>query len=103
LILVLTGGELPAMTVINGVVRLLPGTPRCPCFPWNEESHTSLLLEHSALHAAQPAFRGLGRGPRCCAAGDHGAVAVGAPSSSSNRTPSAQADLYPAGSPESNA
>ena len=23
---VLTGGELPAMTVINGVVRLLPGT-----------------------------------------------------------------------------
>ena len=42
---VLTGGELPAMTIINGVVRLLPGTVGTEaCL--EEESHSALLLEH---------------------------------------------------------
>ena len=40
---VLTGGELPAMTIINGVVRLLPGTVGTACC-LEEESHTNLLL-----------------------------------------------------------
>ena len=37
---VLTGGELPAATIINGVVRLLPGTLGCSD-SLEEESHSS--------------------------------------------------------------
>ncbi|MGA0022970.1 MAG: tRNA (guanosine(37)-N1)-methyltransferase TrmD, partial [Vulcanococcus sp.] len=49
---VLTGGELPAMTIINGVVRLLPGTVGTEaCL--EEESHSALLLEHP--HYTRPA------------------------------------------------
>ena len=54
---VLTGGELPAATIINGVVRLRPGTVGSQaCL--EEESHSALLLEHP--HYTRPAsFRGL--------------------------------------------
>jgi len=70
---VLTGGEAAAMTVINGVVRLLPGTS-VPLLPWNEESHTSLLLEHPHYNPAQPAFAAW-TCPRCLgAAAYHGGV-----------------------------
>ena len=54
---VLTGGELPAMTIINGVLRLLPGTVgRADSLV--EESHSALLLEHP--HYTRPAvFQGM--------------------------------------------
>ena len=42
---VLTGGELAAMSIINGVLRLLPGTIGCS-ESLVEESHSDLLLEH---------------------------------------------------------
>ncbi|MEI8251519.1 MAG: tRNA (guanosine(37)-N1)-methyltransferase TrmD [Synechococcus sp. ELA057] len=68
---VLTGGELPAMTIINGVVRLLPGTVGTQaCL--DEESHSDLLLEHP--HYTRPAeFRGMAV-PEVLRSGDHGAI-----------------------------
>ena len=69
---VLTGGELPAMTIINGVVRLLPGTVGTPA-SLVEESHSDLLLEHP--HYTRPAeFRGM-TVPDVLRSGDHGAIA----------------------------
>lgn len=69
---VLTGGELPAATIINGVVRLLPGTVGTAA-SLEEESHSSLLLEHP--HYTRPAeFRGMAV-PAILRSGDHGAIA----------------------------
>ena len=42
---VLSGGEIPAITIINGLTRLLPGTLGDPDSLINE-SHNSSLLEH---------------------------------------------------------
>ncbi|MEB3321988.1 MAG: tRNA (guanosine(37)-N1)-methyltransferase TrmD [Synechococcaceae cyanobacterium] len=69
---VLTGGELPAMVVINGVVRLLPGTVGTAA-SLEEESHSGPLLEHP--HYTRPAvFRGM-EVPAVLRSGDHGAIA----------------------------
>ncbi|APD49567.1 MULTISPECIES: tRNA (guanosine(37)-N1)-methyltransferase TrmD [Synechococcaceae] len=88
---VLTGGELPAMTVINGVVRLLPGTLGAAA-SLDEESHTSLLLEHP--HYTRPAsFRGLDV-PQVLRSGDHGAVARWRAEQQQQRTRQRRPDLY---------
>jgi len=42
---VLSGGEIPAMTIINGLTRLIPGTLGDP-ESLKEESHNSYLLEY---------------------------------------------------------
>ena len=42
---VLSGGEIPAMSIINGLTRLLPGTLGDPN-SLIDESHNSLLLEY---------------------------------------------------------
>ena len=42
---VLSGGEIPAMSIINGLTRLLPGTLGDP-FSLKDESHNSSLLEY---------------------------------------------------------
>ena len=42
---ILTGGEIPAITLINGIVRLLPGTLGSS-ESLEEESHNEFLLEH---------------------------------------------------------
>jgi tRNA (guanine37-N1)-methyltransferase len=69
---VLTGGELPAAVIINGVVRLLPGTVGSEN-SLHEESHTHLLLEYP--HYTRPAdFRGMVV-PEVLRSGDHGAIA----------------------------
>jgi tRNA (guanine37-N1)-methyltransferase len=69
---VLTGGELPAMVLINGVVRLLPGTVGTAA-SLEQESHSGPLLEHP--HYTRPAsFRGL-EVPEVLRSGDHGAIA----------------------------
>ncbi|MCS7056025.1 MAG: tRNA (guanosine(37)-N1)-methyltransferase TrmD [Thermoflexales bacterium] len=68
---VLTGGELPAMVIIDAVTRLLPGVlpPGVP----DEESHASGLLEYP--HYTRPAeFRGW-RVPDVLLSGNHAEIA----------------------------
>ena len=53
---VLTGGELPALVIMDAVARLLPGVLGDAEGPW-KDSHASGLLEHP--HYTRPAeFRG---------------------------------------------
>ena len=88
---VLTGGELPAMVVINGVVRLLPGTVGTAA-SLEEESHSHLLLEHP--HYTRPAdFRGL-EVPAVLRSGDHGAIARWRAAQQQERTRLRRPDLY---------
>jgi tRNA (guanine37-N1)-methyltransferase len=53
---VLTGGELPALAIIDAVTRLLPGVLGDPDAP-NKDSHASGLLEHPH-YTRPPEFRG---------------------------------------------
>jgi len=88
---VLTGGELPAMVIINGVVRLLKGTVgTAACL--EKESHSSLLLEHP--HYTRPAtFRGE-EVPEVLRSGDHGAIARWRAEQQKERTRERRPDLY---------
>ena len=88
---VLTGGELPAMVVINGVVRLLPGTVGTAA-SLVEESHSDLLLEHP--HYTRPAsFRGQ-EVPPVLRSGDHGAIARWRAEQQQQRTRERRPDLW---------
>lgn len=88
---VLTGGELPAMTIINGVVRLLPGTVGAAA-SLVEESHSAGLLEHP--HYTRPAeFRGM-EVPAVLRSGDHGAIAAWRQQQREQRTRERRPDLY---------
>ena len=88
---VLTGGELPAAVVINGVVRLLPGTVGSPaCL--DDESHSALLLEHP--HYTRPAnFREM-EVPAVLRSGDHGAIARWRAEQQKERTEQRRPDLW---------
>ena len=69
---VLTGGELPALIVIDAVTRLLPGVLGDPEAP-AKDSFAAGLLEHP--HYTRPAeFRGW-RVPEVLLSGDHGRIA----------------------------
>ena len=69
---VLTGGELPALVLIDAVTRLLPGALGDPDGPW-DDSHASGLLEYP--HYTRPAeFRGW-RVPAVLLSGDHARLA----------------------------
>jgi tRNA (guanine37-N1)-methyltransferase len=69
---VLTGGELPAMVVLDAVVRLLPGVLGDPAGAANE-SHAAGRLDYPQY--TRPAeFRGL-RVPEVLLSGDHGRIA----------------------------
>ena len=88
---VLTGGELPAMTIINGVVRLLPGTVGTAA-SLIEESHSELLLEHP--HYTRPAeFRGMAV-PDVLRSGDHAAIDGWRQAQREQRTAERRPDLY---------
>ena len=88
---VLTGGELPAMTIINGVVRLLPGTVGTAA-SLVEESHSELLLEHP--HYTRPAeFRGMAV-PDVLRSGDHAAIDGWRQAQREQRTAERRPDLY---------
>jgi tRNA (guanine37-N1)-methyltransferase len=88
---VLTGGELPAAVIINGVVRLLPGTVGSQlCL--EEESHSAGLLEHP--HYTRPAtFRGM-EVPAVLRSGDHGAIARWRLDQQQQRTRERRPDLF---------
>jgi len=68
---VLTGGELPAMVIVDAVVRLVPGVldAASPL----EESHASGLLEYPH-YTRPPEFRGWAV-PEILLSGHHGAIA----------------------------
>lgn len=68
---VLTGGELPALVVIDAVIRLLPGAIEAASI--EEESFAGGLLEYPQ-YTRPPTFRGMDV-PAVLASGDHGAVA----------------------------
>jgi tRNA (guanine37-N1)-methyltransferase len=67
---VLTGGELPALVVIDAVLRLLPGA--IDDLSTEEESFTSGVLEYPQ-YTRPPTFRGMDV-PAVLTSGDHGAV-----------------------------
>lgn len=88
---VLTGGELPAMTVINGVVRLLPGTVGAPA-SLEAESHQGFLLDHPQY--TRPAvFRDM-EVPAVLRSGDHKAIARWRQEARERRTRERRPDLY---------
>jgi tRNA (guanine37-N1)-methyltransferase len=69
---VLTGGELPALVLIDAITRLLPGVLG-DAQATDKDSHTAGLLEHP--HYTRPAnFRGW-EVPEILRSGDHGRVA----------------------------
>ncbi|MBK1648923.1 tRNA (guanosine(37)-N1)-methyltransferase TrmD [Rhabdochromatium marinum] len=69
---VLSGGELPAMVVMDAIIRLLPGAlghARSAC----EDSHMSGLLD--CPHFSRPEVINGQRVPEVLLSGDHGAIA----------------------------
>jgi tRNA (guanine37-N1)-methyltransferase len=69
---VVTGGELPALVVIDAVIRLLPGA--IDDASTAEESFGAGLLEYPQ-YTRPPTFRGMDV-PSILTSGDHGAVAA---------------------------
>ncbi|MDJ1172934.1 tRNA (guanosine(37)-N1)-methyltransferase TrmD [Roseofilum capinflatum] len=90
---VLTGGEIPALTLLNGVIRLLPGTVG------KEESLKAESFEEGLLdypHYTRPAeFRGQ-RVPDVLLSGDHGKIAQWRYEQQVERTKQRRPDLYEA-------
>ena len=68
---VLTGGELPAMVVIDAIARLLPGVIDAASL--QEESHTGGLLE-GPQYTRPPEFEGR-KVPAVLVSGDHASIA----------------------------
>lgn len=69
---VLTGGELPALIVLDAVMRLLPGALGAPQGAHND-SHATGLLEHPH-YTRPPEYRGW-RVPEILRSGDHAKIA----------------------------
>jgi len=69
---VLTGGELPALVVVDAVARFLPGVLGDPQGAW-DDSFTSELLEYPH-YTRPPEFRGWGV-PDVLLSGDHARIA----------------------------
>jgi len=88
---VLTGGELPALVVIDAVMRLLPGA--IDDLSTTEESFAGGLLEYPQ-YTRPPSFRGLDV-PAILTSGDHGAVARWRENEARKRTRARRPDLLP--------
>jgi len=87
---VLTGGELPAMVVIDAVVRLLPGVLGSSC-SLAEESFSGPLLEYPQY--TRPAdFRGH-KVPEVLLSGDHAAVETWRRQQAARRTAAQRPEL----------
>jgi tRNA (guanine37-N1)-methyltransferase len=69
---VLSGGELPAMVLIDAITRLIPGALGDPEGAW-DDSHATGLLEYPH-YTRPPVFRGWGV-PEVLLSGDHGRIA----------------------------
>ena len=88
---VLTGGELPALVVIDAVIRLLPGA--IDDLSTAEESFSAGLLEYPQ-YTRPASFRDLGV-PPILTSGDHGAVARWRHERAVERTRARRPDLLP--------
>jgi tRNA (guanine37-N1)-methyltransferase len=86
---VLTGGELPAMVVIDAVARLLPGVIDATSL--HEESHTSGLLE-GPQYTRPPEFEGR-KVPAVLVSGDHASIAKWRRAEAIRRTAERRPDL----------
>jgi tRNA (guanine37-N1)-methyltransferase len=86
---VLTGGELPALVVIDAVIRLLPGA--IDAASTEEESFSTGLLEYPQ-YTRPPSFRGMDV-PAILTSGDHGAVAQWRREQALERTRARRPDL----------
>jgi tRNA (guanine37-N1)-methyltransferase len=91
---VLTGGELPAIVVIDAVIRLLPGA--IDDASTTEESFAGGLLEYPQ-YTRPPTFRGTDV-PPILTSGDHGAVARWREEQARQRTRRNRPDLLDEGS-----
>jgi len=87
---VLTGGELPALILIDAVSRLLPGVLGDPNGPFND-SHASGLLEYPH-YTRPPKFRGWGV-PEILLSGNHANIAAWRREQSLRRTFEHRPDL----------
>ena len=91
---VVSGGEIPALLVIDAVTRLLPGAVGRGEEAVGDDSHTSGLLQHPQY--TRPAdFRGHAA-PDVLLSGDHAAVARWRREQSLRRTQARRPDLLPA-------
>jgi tRNA (guanine37-N1)-methyltransferase len=88
---VVTGGELPALVVIDAVIRLLPGAIDDQSTA--EESFHGGLLEYPQ-YTRPPSFRGMDV-PDILTSGDHGAVARWRTEQATARTRERRPDLLP--------
>lgn len=88
---VLTGGELPALVVIDATIRLLPGA--IDELSIEEESFSSGLLEYPQ-YTRPPSFRGMDV-PPILTSGDHGAVDAWRRERAMERTRARRPDLLP--------
>lgn len=86
---VLTGGELPAMVVVDAVVRLLPGVIEANSLA--EESFTDGLLEYPH-YTRPPEFRGL-TVPEVLVSGNHARIARWRRAQALRRTRARRPDL----------
>jgi tRNA (guanine37-N1)-methyltransferase len=86
---VLTGGELPALVVIDAVMRLLPGA--IDDASTAEESFSEGLLEYPQ-YTRPPTFNGMDV-PAILTSGDHGAVARWRAEQARDRTMARRPDL----------
>jgi tRNA (guanine37-N1)-methyltransferase len=86
---VVTGGELPALVVIDAVLRLLPGA--IDAASTEEESFGAGLLEYPQ-YTRPPSFRGMDV-PPILTSGDHGAVAAWRREQAMERTRARRPDL----------
>ncbi|KPQ34026.1 MAG: tRNA (guanine37-N1)-methyltransferase TrmD [Phormidesmis priestleyi Ana] len=88
---VLTGGEIPALTLINGVVRLLPGTVG-KTDSLKYESFETPLLDYPQY--TRPAEFREWTVPKVLMSGDHGAIAQWRKQQQINRTQQRRPDLF---------
>ena len=88
---VVTGGELPALVVIDAVIRLLPGA--IDDASTAEESFSAGLLEYPQ-YTRPPSFRDMDV-PAILTSGDHGAVARWRHERALERTSANRPDLLP--------
>lgn len=93
---VVTGGELPALVVIDAVIRLLPGAIDIASI--DEESFNRGLLEYPQ-YTRPPVFRGMDV-PAILTSGDHGAVARWRSEQALERTRQRRPDLLGDSGPE---